>query len=149
MLVMLKNKVGLIRFSHPSASVAWAITTSDDGLLKQCILGRKTGSNRAPHFSTICADQKSSHIILEANHFWNREYHLYSWLTPTLNLCLAYFKITWALDILHMLKKLEINWTKIKGGCQSGRKVVTHSSKSDLPLDYNYFDTATEAVIWK
>ena len=23
---------------------------------------------------------------------------------------------------------------KIKGGCQSGRKVVTHNSKSDLPL---------------
>ena len=28
----------------------------------------------------------------------------------------------------------EINQTKIKGGCQSGRKVVTHDSKSDLPL---------------
>ena len=28
----------------------------------------------------------------------------------------------------------EINWTKIKVGCQSGRKVVTHDSKSDLPL---------------
>ena len=28
----------------------------------------------------------------------------------------------------------EINQTKIKGGCQSGRKVVTHNSKSDLPL---------------
>ena len=28
----------------------------------------------------------------------------------------------------------EINWTKIKGGCQSGRKVVTHNSKSNLPL---------------
>ena len=27
-----------------------------------------------------------------------------------------------------------INRTKIKGGCQSGRKVVTHNSKSDLPL---------------
>ena len=29
----------------------------------------------------------------------------------------------------------EINWTKIKGSCQSGRKVVTHNSKNDLPLD--------------
>ena len=29
---------------------------------------------------------------------------------------------------------LEVNQTKIKGGCQSGRKVVTHNSKSDLPL---------------
>ena len=33
-----------------------------------------------------------------------------------------------------MKKKFEINHTKIKGGCQSGRKVVTHNSKSDLPL---------------
>ena len=33
-----------------------------------------------------------------------------------------------------MHKKFEINQTKIKGGCQLGRKVVTHNSKSDLPL---------------
>ena len=33
-----------------------------------------------------------------------------------------------------MHKKFKINWTKIKGGCQSGRKVVPHDSKSDLPL---------------
>ena len=33
-----------------------------------------------------------------------------------------------------MHKKFEINRTKIKGGCQSGRKVVTLNSKSDLPL---------------
>ena len=33
-----------------------------------------------------------------------------------------------------MHKKFEINQTKIKGGCQSGRTVVTHNSKSDLPL---------------
>ena len=33
-----------------------------------------------------------------------------------------------------MQKKFEINRTKIKGGCQSGRKVVTHYSKSDFPL---------------
>ena len=33
-----------------------------------------------------------------------------------------------------MQKKFEINQTKIKGGCQSGRKVVTHNSKSDLLL---------------
>ena len=63
-------------------------------------------------------------------------YHFSSRLTATLNLCLIYFKITWALAILleHMHKKFEINRTKIKGGCQSGRKVVTHNSKSDLPL---------------
>ena len=34
-----------------------------------------------------------------------------------------------------MHKKFEINLIKIKGGCQSGSKVVTHNSKSDLPLD--------------
>ena len=33
-----------------------------------------------------------------------------------------------------MHKKFEINRTKIRGGCQSGRKVVTQNSKSDLPL---------------
>ena len=33
-----------------------------------------------------------------------------------------------------MNKKFEINRTKIKGDCQSGRKVVTHNSKSDLAL---------------
>ena len=33
-----------------------------------------------------------------------------------------------------MHKKFEINRTKIKGGCQSGKKVVTHDSKSDLHL---------------
>ena len=34
----------------------------------------------------------------------------------------------------HMHTKFLIERTKIKGGCQSGRKVVTHNSKSDLPL---------------
>ena len=65
-------------------------------------------------------------------------YHFPSRLTATLNLCLIYFKITWALAILleHMQKKFEINQTKIKGSCQSRRKVVTHDSKSDLPLVY-------------
>ena len=33
-----------------------------------------------------------------------------------------------------MHKKCELNQTKIKGCCQSGRKVVPHDSKSDLPL---------------
>ena len=33
-----------------------------------------------------------------------------------------------------MHKKFEIRLTKIKGSCQLGRKVVTHNSKSDLPL---------------
>ena len=34
----------------------------------------------------------------------------------------------------HMHKKFEINRTKINDGCQSGRKVVPHDTKSDLPL---------------
>ena len=41
-----------------------------------------------------------------------------------------------------MHKKFEINWTKVKGGCQSGRKVLTHNSKSDLPLASGYRDPA-------
>ena len=35
-----------------------------------------------------------------------------------------------------MHRKFEINPTKIKGGCQVGREVVTHNSKSDLPIVY-------------
>ena len=34
-----------------------------------------------------------------------------------------------------VLCDFEVNQTKIRGGCQSGRKVVTHNSKSDLLLD--------------
>ena len=69
------------------------------------------------------------YICLDAIPFFSR-------LTVTLNLCLIYFKITCALAILleHMQKKFEINLTKIKGCCQSRRKVVTHNPKSDLPL---------------
>jgi len=33
-----------------------------------------------------------------------------------------------------MHNKFEMNWTKIKGGCELGIKVVTHNSKSDLSL---------------
>ena len=33
-----------------------------------------------------------------------------------------------------MASDFEVNETKIKGGCQSRRKVVTHNSKSDMPL---------------
>ena len=63
-------------------------------------------------------------------------YHFSSQLTATLNLCLIYFKITWPLATLleHIHNKFEMNRTKIKGGCQLGRKEVTHNSKSDLPL---------------
>ena len=35
-----------------------------------------------------------------------------------------------------MQKKFEMNRTRIKGGCQSWRKVVIHNSKSDMPLHY-------------
>ena len=59
-------------------------------------------------------------------------YHFSSRLTATLNLCLIYF--TLAILSEHMHKKFEINQTKIKGDCQLERKVVTHNSKSDLPL---------------
>ena len=34
-----------------------------------------------------------------------------------------------------MQKQFEINRTKIKHGCQSGRKGLTQNFKSDLPLD--------------
>ena len=39
------------------------------------------------------------------------------------------------------MNEIKINLTKIKGGCQSGRKVVTHNSKSDLPLVHSYVST--------
>ena len=45
-----------------------------------------------------------------------------------------------------MHKKFEINRTKIKGGCQSGRKVVTHNSKSDLPLEEKNYK---KIIFWK
>ena len=36
-----------------------------------------------------------------------------------------------------MYKQFEIN--QKKGGCQSGRKVVIHNSKSDLTLEHDVF----------
>ena len=63
-------------------------------------------------------------------------YHFCSGLTATLNLCSIYLKL-----FVHVLKQygqcscnFEINQTKIKGGCQSGRKMVPHDSKSNLSL---------------
>ena len=47
-----------------------------------------------------------------------------------------------------MHKKYEINRTKIKGDCQSGRKVVTHNSKSDLPLVMNKYHKEFSKVIF-
>ena len=48
-----------------------------------------------------------------------------------------------------MHQKFEINRTKIKGGCQSGRKVLlTHNSKSDLPLEINS-PTIALVLVWK
>ena len=47
-----------------------------------------------------------------------------------------------------MHKKFEINRTKIKGGCQSGKKVVPHDSRSDLPLVVNsYLQFHRQAVL--
>ena len=40
-----------------------------------------------------------------------------------------------AILLEYIPKKFEMNRTKIKDGCQSGGKVLTHNSKSDLPLD--------------
>ena len=73
---------------------------------------------------------------LEANHSENFGLPFSSRLTATLNLCPIYFKITQALSKLlkHMHNKFQINQTKIKGSCLSGRKVATHDSMSDLPL---------------
>ena len=48
-----------------------------------------------------------------------------------------------------MHKKFEINPTKIKGGCQLGRKVVGHNSKSDLPLNRELTQPASNReIIW-
>ena len=46
-----------------------------------------------------------------------------------------------------MQKKFEINRTKIKGGCQSGRKVLTHDSMSELPLD-PYSNIEHQSVVY-
>ena len=42
-----------------------------------------------------------------------------------------YFQIN---GLENMQEKFEVNLTKTMGGCQSERKVVTHNSKSNLPL---------------
>ena len=55
-------------------------------------------------------------------------YHFSSKLTATL------IPDWFAKPLEHMPKKFEINRTKIKGSCQSGKKVVSHDSKSALPL---------------
>ena len=77
----------------------------------------------------ICTRGKS---LLE---FWIM-YHFSSQLTVTLNLSPNYLKLL--VHVLHWYGwcscDFEINQTKIKGGCQSGRKVVPHNSKNDLPL---------------
>ena len=38
-----------------------------------------------------------------------------------------------SVDSAHVV--FEVNWTNIKGSCQSERKVVAPDSKSDLPLE--------------
>ena len=56
--------------------------------------------------------------------------------------------MTLALAILlkYMHKKFEINQTKIKGGCQSGGKVVPHDSKSELRHSYSMLYVAWKFV---
>ena len=62
-------------------------------------------------------------------------YHFSCRLTATLNLCPIYLKL-----LVHVLQcgqcswDFQVNQTKNEGGCQSGRKLVPHDSKSDLPL---------------
>ena len=48
-----------------------------------------------------------------------------------------------------MRRKFEINPSKIKGGCQSGTKVVTHDSKSDLPLGPHKSFAVHILLTWK
>ena len=43
-----------------------------------------------------------------------------------------------SMDSAHVI--LKVNQTKIKGSCQSGRKMVPHDSKSDLPLTGKIFN---------
>ena len=66
------------------------------------------------------------------NHFCSFSFQF---IAP-LNLCSIYLKFIWALAKLseHMHKKFEVNWTKIKGGCQSERKVSQLNSYSKMPL---------------
>ena len=63
-------------------------------------------------------------------------YHFSSQLTATLDLCSINLKLL--VHVLYQCRQcscyFEVNQTKIKGGCKSGRKVVPHDSKSDLPL---------------
>ena len=56
---------------------------------------------------------------------------------PPLIFVRIYFKISWALVILleYMHKKFEINRTKIRVAVSREEKVVTHNSKSDLPVN--------------
>ena len=56
------------------------------------------------------------------------------------NKLVAIVKSVKRLLLLHIHKKFQVNWTKIKGSCQSGRKVVTHDSKSDLPLGLSHLE---------
>ena len=75
-------------------------------------------------------------MLLEANDSLNRGLPRFFLTDSPPNLCLIYFKITWTLAALleHMHRKFEMNRTKVKGGCQSRRKVVPHDSKSGLLL---------------
>ena len=46
-----------------------------------------------------------------------------------------------SVDSAHVILKY-LNQTKIKGGCQWGRKVAPHDFKSDLPLTHTTLESA-------
>ena len=48
----------------------------------------------------------------------------------------SYCNLSLLVEFVQMSNDFEVNQTKVKGGCHSGRKVVPHDSKSDLPLGY-------------
>ena len=93
------------------------------------LYGQATSPGRRYRLYLFFYYQRQITLRIVGSHFSSR-------LTATINLCLIYLKL-----LLHVLSQygqcscdFEINQTKIKGGCQSGRKVVTHNSKSYLPL---------------
>ena len=92
---------------------------------------RKQSFGKNKDFSAF---KKKSAIwrVLEANHS-----HLELWVTiflPDRQPPLIF--VRFISNFLCMCSYFEVNETKIKGGCQSGRKVMPHDSKSDKVKDY-------------
>ena len=76
-------------------------------------------------------------MYVEENHSKNRVVQLFFRLKATLNLCPIYLKLivhaSNSMASAHVIFKY-VYQTNDKGGCQSGRKVVPHDSKSDFLL---------------